>query len=359
MSSNVYIVTSQQISHFSSQRPQIHDGDTVRGQVLHQTGKNTYMVSLGGTQITAKSTVPLKPGDVFTAKLSVAGDSVVLKLIQSDTATSSSLKLSAAIFDNQNPAVVSLLQNLGLPVIPEALALVQFALNMGVKIDSSRINRALVKGQEKDGKINQEKSQLSLIAEEKSIPPYPEFIESVAEWTSGRNKNPEDRGADKKSPTVTAEITAEDIKNLFSDADTAAETHPAGKLTAFNSFKARNGDQWFLLPFEWDFKNYNGVIRVLTSMDYKTLKKVVIDCHNLRKKHKFVIYFKGNKVDSIKAGIDGMSDSHGVEMAGEFKKFLNDSELLKKSVPVTFVPYNQMNGFVLEDTELSMVNMSV
>ena len=132
---------------------------------------------------------------------------------------------------------------------------------------------------------------------------------------------------------------------MFSEREQKVE----GALALFNSVPAKNREEshWIVLPFEWNFCGFSGVIRVLLSADKKCIKKLLINCKNSQKSYSFVLYLSENKVKAIKFALKNASDS--------VLRFMNQK--LKTFFPLSSVEsadFEELEGFAAENTELGI-----
>lgn len=347
----------------------LHDGSVVKARVISKEKSGFYAVSFAGHKFRVQSQKTLLPGQVFKAQIFVKDGKVFLKEVLESAKNSGLETFNLKNFDSSNPSLKNMLVKLGLPVIPESLRLIQFALEMGIRIEPSKLKTSLLRGQKSEKKDIQ-KSQVALLLEEKGLSPTDFAVEAVTRnFYDEENSRKKDRDNDgnsffeKKSGDKSNEksseksdkesgegkINSDDIKEYFESVFESARKNKCGPLSLFNSLKPKNSTEshWIVLPFEWSFDGYFGVIRVLLSADKKCIKKLLINCKNSQKSYSFVLYLNGNKVKAIKFALKNASDS--------VLRFMNQK--LKTFFPLSSVEsadFEELEGFAAENTELGI-----
>lgn len=347
----------------------LHDGSVVKARVISKEKSGFYAVSFAGHKFRVQSQKTLLPGQVFKAQIFVKDGKVFLKEVLESAKNSGLETFNLKNFDSSNPGLKNMLVKLGLPVIPESLRLIQFALEMGIKIEPSKLKTSLLRGQKSEKKDIQ-KSQVALLLEEKGLSSTDFAVEAVTRnFYDEENSEKKDRDNDgnsffeKKSGDKSNEksseksdkesgegkINSDDIKEYFESVFERARKNKCGPLSLFNSLKPKNSAErhWIVLPFEWNFDGYFGVIRVLLSADKKCIKKLLINCKNSQKSYSFVLYLSENKVKAIKFALKNASDS--------VLRFMNQK--LKTFFPLSSVEsadFEELEGFAAENTELGI-----
>lgn len=347
----------------------LHDGSVVKARVISKEKSGFYAVSFAGHKFRVQSQKTLLPGQVFKAQIFVKDGKVFLKEVLESAKNSGLETFNLKNFDSSSPGLKNMLIKLGLPVIPESLRLIQFALEMGIKIEPSKLKNSLLRGQ-KNEKKDIQKSQVALLLEEKGLSPTDFAVEAVTrnfydeensekkDRDNGGNSFFEKKSGDKsneksseKSDKESGEgkINSDDIKEYFESVFESARKNKCGPLSLFNSLKPKNSAEshWIVLPFEWSFDGYFGVIRVLLSADKKCIKKLLINCKNSQKSYSFVLYLSENKVKAIKFALKNASDS--------VLRFMNQK--LKTFFPLSSVEsadFEELEGFAAENTELGI-----
>ncbi len=322
MTSNVRIVNPQTLSLTSHNRL-LRSGDVVNARVVSRLGTSSYVLSVGGQKINVLSQVPLKEGSVFRAQIFTDNGTVRLKIFENLQQTDKTV-FSSADFKADNAGISKMLLNIGLPVCAESFKLVQFALSLGIKIQPSKLAKIIKKLNQSDSK-NLEKAEISLLLEEKGVVSTEDLVEKV--FNEFYKKN-EGKNEDKENPQNLKKvqnkgmIKKDDIKDYFKDVEESILTTKPGELSLFNSLlpEKKGGSHWIVLPFEWNYKNFAGVIRVLLSENRKNLQKMLINCKNSLNSYLFVLYLKENKVTSVKMSVKNTFDSKHLSFIKEVLK---------------------------------------
>lgn len=341
MQSKVHIV-QQSGSISQNQAPSLKAGSTVNGRVIANLGSNQYSVSLAGKTITVSSSVELKAGQVFTAKLLLENNTTVLKLLPNTQGS-------------QGPDAQALLKSLGLPQNVQAFNLIQFAISQGLKIDSPKFNKILNRTKEKDGAMNSDKAETALLLEEKGIEYNDAVIESVLSGGQGSDRNPSQNQSFQNEDNPKEDVDANSIEIYAREIVNASENGRAGPLTLFNSLvtKHNNGAHWIVLPFEWDFKKACGVIRVLWDLNRNSLKKIKIECRICEKYFKFVLYFSAKELKSVKCGFNTISNGTNTSVVIGQEQIMHLAQQLGlKTDCVQVVGYDEMSAYDAEDSAI-------
>ena len=106
-----------------------------------------------------------------------------------------------------------------------------------------------------------------------------------------------------------------------------------------------------MLPFEWSFQNSYGNIKLLFTSNLENLEKVIIDLKNAEKNNIFVLYFKNQKVDSVKFAQDSL-----VPVAEKLRLCKMLSSLFGNGVRVEMANFTDLRGFCSSDEEISVVS---
>lgn len=311
MTSNVRIVNSQNIA-LTSQKNILRSGDIVNARVVSHQGASSYILSVAGQKINVQSQIPLKEEMVFKAQIFTDNNTVHLKILELLQNANESISFSNSVFNAEDAGISKMLLNLGLPVCQESFKLVQFALSLGIKIQPLKLEKTLKRAVLKDSK-NLEKAQISLLFEEKGLCATEYAVEKIFDefYKKDEQKNNEKNSFQNiKNPQKSEVLKKDDIQNFFNDVDEASLKRIPGELTLFNSIlPAKKGEgHWIVLPFEWSYKNFAGVIRVLLSDDRKNLQKMLINCKNSLNSYFFVLYLKENNVTSVKMSVKNSFD---------------------------------------------------
>lgn len=381
MYSVLNIVNGKNELSSSGKNSSLRDGSVVQARVLSKEEGNFYGISFSGHKFKVLSQKPLTPGQVFKARLSVREGKIFLRTVSSLEQSEPLQVFSRRDFDSSNPVLKQLLSSLGLPVIPESLKLLQFALETGIKLNPAKARKAFLRGQTGE-KNDSQKSQLALLLEEKGFSATDFAVEAVernffcgggrqqrhnfreekSEKEEKTSKNegtlePEELFNSKIPPENISEnipeITADDIKEYFDSIFSEKEEKqkkPEGTLALFNSVLAKNREEahWIVLPFEWDFGGFSGVIRVLLSSDKKNVNKVLINCKNFRQFYSFMLYLRENKVNTVKFAL---KDTSFGKNSGFLEKKL---KTLFPEASIGMVDFSELEGFAAENTEIGI-----
>lgn len=315
MNSNVRIVNTQNIA-LTSQNRLLRSGDIVSARVISQQGAASYVLSVGGQKINVLSQIPLKEGAVFKAQIFTDSNTVRLKILEPAQNTNETVSFSNSTFNAEDSGISKMLLNLGLPVCAESFKLVQFALSLGIKIQPSKLLKIIKKTTAEDLK-NLEKAEISILLEEKGLNATENAVEKITDEVYGKNeqKNEDKNDFQQQKNLKHSEILKkDDVQDYFKEVEEAVLTRQAGELALFNSIlpAKKGGAHWIVLPFEWNYKNFAGVIRVLLSEGRKNLQKMLINCKNRLNSYLFVLYLRENKVTSVKMGVKNIFDSKTV-----------------------------------------------
>ncbi|MGI5059052.1 hypothetical protein [Treponema pectinovorum] len=343
MSSNVRIV-NESLSSLQKSNSHLVNGSIVNGRVISAKGDDSYVLSLCGKKIEVQSNILLKEGTPFRARLEVRQNTVFIKLI-SDFKDKNSQSAQILKFNSNEKNYSSLLQDLGLPLVPESFKLVQFALSMGIKLESPKLRKALLAGDDGNEK-SLEKSQTALLLTEKGIDFSDKTVEKIQQSFYGQKKDDEkDQKTLENKKTKIKKTEKEDIKNYLEQADDASKNAQIGLLTLFNSIKAKDTDKlhWIVLPFEWDYRKFSGVIRVLYSEDEKNFKKLVVNCDNSVKFYSFVLYFGKGRVSRVKvAAKDDFSQTSKEFLHAKFEELFGEADF-------EVVEFEKLEGFTTDE----------
>lgn len=372
MNSNVNIVQRTGLSYSSENGPHITNGSEVKGRVLSDNGNNSYTVSIAGHKVNVQSQVKMFPGETFSAKVQVKDGTVLLALVKTSAAESG---IVSSLTANSNGSILTadalaFLQSLGLPGDSHALKLIQFMIQMGMKIDVQTARKALLLSKVFNGK-EVDASQIAVLLEEKGMLISSEIVAAVMNGKNKeeRKKNPEENEA-KAGSQSDGEIPLEELKMLvkdyFKSVDGAATKNDEGILTLFNSLKRNrtdknsNDSRWIILPFEWPERKINGDIRLFTAGDFGDLQKIVINCEKNVKKFIFGVYFNKHKLEKVRFSSNStlVARNKG-QYEALLKDILNRSSGFNSVKEVVFQQDFGLEGFCAEDEVISRVRGAV
>lgn len=364
MNSAKVSIVQNPASHFSSRAPILHGGTVVSGRVLSSNGGGSYTVSLAGQMIEVKSEAKLEAGQVFQARVKIEGGKVALSLLQESKSSGGLVQKFSVQNQNLSPQLSNFLSSLGFEPNSDSFRILQFMQQLGMKIDVPAAKKAL-HASKKGGETDTEKAQVSLLLDEKGIPSDEEKIKAVI------GRNPENKEDTRKRKNQNEKLKIENgklkirdanlklekdiVKSYFSQVDSASLSHKAGLLSAFNtvlSSPSKNPPlrHWILLPFEWNFRNYAGDIRLLFDSDLKNLEKVIVNLENESKKRIFLLSYKGGNVDSVKFASSVESDSYEINLLSSLI-----CTALGDKVAVSSAALDELRGFCAGDEAVKFV----
>lgn len=330
----------------------LRNGSLVTGRVLAKNPDGSYSVSLAGKKINVKSEHPLSPGKVFSAKVLLKGDSVTLALVKEGSENPALLQ-KIGVGAELPPHVANLLLALGLNANEETFNLLLFMHQIGMQIDAQAARKVLQKT--KDSENQEENSQLALLLKEKGIRVDEEKVRAVFAHNFGKQENHGqgntgyNQHEGRQYGVTEQKMNASHVKNFFSQVDDASLSRSQGLLSAFNTVLSSGKNQpplqhWMVFPFEWDFRQSTGNIKMLFDSDLRNLKKVVVNVKNASTESIFVINYKNNSPDSLKFSTNNFSDKNK-------KDFLCGllSSMFHSKITVDFVDYGSLQGFCSGD----------
>ena len=333
-------------------------GSTVNGRVIAQTGTRSYLISLAGQKIEVTSETALTPGSVFSATVKTNGSQLTLALISEHTQSPALQKFSL-----QNTALSAplsaFLSELGFEPTTDSFHIVQFMQQLGMKINVPEAKKALITAQ-KSASDKKERAELSLLFQEKGLPDDDTSVQAVlgkshedSEQKRHKQETPHDEQQSRARNART--ITSETIRSFFSHADEAARTHTEGRLSLFNSVRTTSRTDaplrhWIVLPFEWDFNDYYGTLRLLFDSDLKKLEKLIIDLKNNEKKNIFVLGFAENRLTSVRFARDEANAAFSKEQLAALL-----TEQFHHMVAVECIDAEHLRGFCADDETLATV----
>ena len=353
----------------------LRSGSVVTARVLSRNGDGSYSVSIAGQKISVKAETSLVPGSVFSAKVNVKGGVVQLSLVKEQAAPSELVQKMATDGKSLSPEISEFLSSLGFEPNAESLKLFQFMQQLGIKIDVPLAKKALLAS--KKGDPGGEKAQVALLLEEKGIAASDERVSAILgngkrKDENGKRQKREDRNEELGVRTEELGIRSEElavrseqgavdgndsvnfVRDFFDSVDSASLTHKNGLLSAFNTVlsspkKEIPLNHWIVLPFEWNFKDSFGTIKILFDSELKNLQKVVIDMQNAELNRIFALDFTKGGLDSVKFA--SSADSSHSSM-GELPLL---SSLFPSSVRVERADFEALSGFPCGDAALSFV----
>ena len=237
----------------------------------------------------------------------------------------------------------------------------------GIKTSAERVNAIIGNEKRKDENENHRHSEQSKESEKKERldirrkqVKVSNEQSAVSNYAERSRTSDSEKLLDEKTPRSPLLISNSSfVKSYFDSVDSASLTHKNGLLSAFNTILSKNQKDsplrhWISLPFEWDFQKSWGNIRLLFDSELKNLEKVVIDLKNSEKNNIFVLYYKGNEVDSVKfSSSDNLTSSKKSRLSKEL------ASMFGKKIKVEAVDASELQGFCSGDEEISFVDGKV
>lgn len=351
-----------QVSH-NARLSVLRSGSVVTARVLSHDGDGSYSLSIAGQKISVKSETNLRTGSVFSAKVSLKDGLVQLSLVREQGEANELVQRFPSDGKSLSPSLSEFLSALGLEPNVESLKIFQFMQQLGMKIDLPLAKKALAVSK-KSGENGSEKAQLALLLEEKGITADDERISALLGKNQGNSEKRERRRKSKedakdfsgREKTERAVFNCESVKRFFDSADSAAISRKAGLLTAFNTLlsSAKKDiplNHWIVLPFEWDFRDSFGSIKMLFDSDFRKLQKLVVDILSAEKHRIFALDFKDSQLDSVKFASNEENSLSGAESMLP--------ALFGRSVRFERVDFDLLSGFPCDDACLSFVQGDV
>ena len=365
LSMNAVRVIQGQVSQNVRASAVVRNGSVVTARVVSQNGNGSYTVSLAGQMIEVRSKVPLQKGQVFQAKVAISGNQLFLSLVSEAKNAGELVQKLPVQNQNLSPLVQNFLSSLGFEPNLDSFKIVQFMQQLGMKFDVESAKKALNQSK-KDGTVRQEKAQISLLLEEKGIAASDERVSAIV----GNGKRKNENGKRKKEErngqlAVSREQGAVDdgfsvpsvlsVRNFFDSVDSASRSHEVGILSAFNTVLSARGknpplNHWLLLPFEWNFQNYEGNIRLLFDSELKNIQKAVIDVKNSANQHTFLLGFEKNQLSAVKFATS-------LAVSPDAKNRLSQLLLsnFNRKISVEQVDFDSVQGFCADDEVFAQV----
>lgn len=379
----VHIIRATDQSSPNGAQPRLQAGSVVSARVLSAAGAGQYVISVAGQKVAVRSETPLQTGAVFSAKIGVRGEQVILSLVgaQGEAKPLVTQFTAGAVQNGMDAPLAHLLASLGLPATAESFGLLQFAQAMGVKIDARQLRKALAAAQKSGG--GEEAAQTALLLDEKGLDASVDALTAILGGMSDGNGGREQRhqrekenadatdsadAADADQNEKTSVVspssvlsslveppTLSDVKAYFDSVDSAATSNDVGALTLFNSFRGGAGAQdmarWVVLPFTWA-DDFCGTIRLLPDSDPKKTRQIIINAKNPRTSYDFVVYCNEGKVVSVRFSFEPELDAEQAQtVAAELKTLLLPSFGSLKTVSYGAA----LHGFCAQDTAIGTV----
>lgn len=369
----------------------LHEGDTVFIRIIAQTASQTYTAAFSGGRFPVTSNVPLEIGSSFLAKISLAGEKIVLSPVKSVAENFDTKNILSQLANTENtgalsPEISAYFNSLGLVADEVTMRLFWQMKTLGMKFDRAILQKAWRIARQFTGKED-EAADAALALEKKGISASAQNVAALlggfafSTGDSENGKSPEKRHDSGSSEDVAdGVISAESLKKffmglfgVFGDESAAAfdgvtASEPAnefagdrnyGVLSLFNTMDSSNGannSNWITLPFNFsvsgengDDDNGQGSLRIFSD---EKQKKIALNVFFNSKNYYFVIYYKLGKCEKIEAGV-----LPEITQA-EKKQFEKDLESLV-GFDVELVDAKSLCGFCPDETPISIVRGSV
>ena len=263
----------------------LKEGSSVLVRVISDRGGGKYEGSVAGGRVQLTSSKPLKPGQTFTAGISVKNGTIVVT--PKETAGMAGLQGTAAEITLQfnevsQSQLFSLLESLGLPADNLSASILQSFKQMGLKMDSALANKIRSLALRFAGKEKSAAEILSLLSQ-KGLQADEEEIKQLLALLEGEERSGEGSSTEKNQK-------ARDNKS---------------KEKLVNRINSTEG-AWYLLPFELvqlGMENSqsekrllgSGCIRLLFD-SAESLKLLNLDCSYNNQKYLFSLSYEGKKI---------------------------------------------------------------
>lgn len=365
----------------------LREGGTVFIRIIAQTAPQTYTAAFSGGRFLVTSNIPLEIGSSFLAKISLAGEKIVLSPVKSmeeniDTKNILSQLANVENTGSLSPEISAYFNSLGLVADEVTMRLFWQMKTLGMKFDRAAMQKAWRIARQFPRKEG-EAADAALALEKKGISANAQNVAALlggfpfGASDSENGKSPEKRH-DSESLEEAADgvISAENLKKFFMGllgalGDEYATTFDAdygdsftgdrnyGILSLFNTMGSSNGlnnSNWITLPFNFSVSGESSVndsgqgnLRIFSD---EKQKKIALNIFFNSKNYYFVIYYKADKCKKIEVGVLP-------EIAQDEKKqFEKDLESLV-GFDVELVDAKSLCGFCPDETPISIVRGSV
>lgn len=274
---NGVIVHSNQLSRIGVNRQTLKNGSSVLVRVIADKGNGQYTGSVAGVRVNLKSNQNLKIGSTFVATIAQKNGTIYVSPKESFI-SAENFKLTAL----DNNQILSLLQNLGVPLDEISLNLLKQFKQIEMKLDSELLNKLHTlslrfKGTEKSA------SEILTILTEKKL-------------------------------TWTEEEIFQLLELLVGNQSCLDEKFNSGK-NLLNKINKEKGS-WFIVPFEViEIKNQNiigkGNIRLLLDK-IESVKLINLECFVFNKRFVFSLSLDKSHLSKIRFNIDDNSSERFV-----------------------------------------------
>jgi len=352
-------ILNGKFSHLPSDKAILRDGSSVQARVIAEKSPGSYQLSIAGKIIDVRSQTKLLPGSLISARVKINGKQIELALIKdNDSSVNTVLQKFNANGKELQPQLRNFLISLGFEPEAESFKILQFMQQIGMKINVSAAKKALLKAKYK-GQVDEEKAQIVLLMEEKGLNPDEKAISSILgkdRQKGQNNENKNENPAELYSPGERIGKIKKSVKNYFDSLKIAAENQDTGPLSAFNSIISSDKKNipvrhWLIFPFEWNFSDYQGQIKLLFDSSINHIEKIIINLKNADKESLFVLYFTGSSLSQVKFASTRAEDTGNFSL---LEKMLQS--VLKKNIKVSSAKFDELKGFCSSDEEMSTVS---
>lgn len=323
----------------------LREGDFVFARVLKNLGGGNYLVSFAGGRFAAKSAQNLVAGQTFRAQISLAGQSVALKIIPGAADQGGENLVKA--FSVLSPEAREFLAALGLSADGVSAKILQSMMQNGFKIDARFMQKIRRLAQKFKGR-EAEAAEAALALEEKGVDSDSAALDQIMdalegragqEGQAGQNASGNEaggQGADYQQ--ILGEVKrffdfAAGIGGAVNPGDSGAlgvalTEQNAGALALFNHLRGGDGSAqkekkgWLLFPFEYQInsdKNSpveegNGALRLYLDYEKAQVEKMTINFKTICANLFFALYFEGKKVRKL---IISSDDKKSLDLIGQ------------------------------------------
>lgn len=285
----------------------IKEGAEIFVRVLSREGMGRYTVSFAGRRFSVVSLRVLEIGSSFKALVRVERGQVLLEPRAEEnllTKKAAGIMKYSSFNADKTGSLSSLLHELGLPADALSFRLVGFLQESGIRFNRESALKARSLAKRFPGRENAA-AEASLLLAAKGMEPDEAAVSELlpllyGEYTREKNPSSDSESDEFEYGDRSGKNASSVIEALYTDAEYCLSL-PAGLLTFLNHYKT--GDkQWVFLPYNYFFKDFvfNGVIRLLFSLDKQKTEKIVISAFSAVKDYFFVVYYRRKSVSSVK-----------------------------------------------------------
>lgn len=377
----------------------LREGDTVFIRIIAQTDAQTYTAAFNGGRFPVTSNIPIEIGSSFLAKISLAGEKIVLSPVKSMAENIDTKNILSQLANVENtgslsPEISAYFNSLGLVADEITMRLFWQMKTLGMKFDRAAMQKAWRIARQFPGKED-EAADAALALEKKGISANAQNVAALlggfpfGASDSENGKSPEKRhDSGSSEETVDGVIFAENLKKFFmgllgalgdvtadgSASESAGESiggnelqygnsltgdRNYGILSLFNTIDSSSGannSNWITLPFNFSVSGENGAddsgqgsLRIFSD---EKQKKIALNIFFNSKNYYFVIYYKLGRCKKIEVGV-----LPEITQA-EKKQFEKDLESLV-GFDVELVDAKSLCGFCPDESPVSIVRGSV